>query len=67
MSLVLVLDDYQLIELPAIHSVLIFLLAHLPSKMHLVPSTPADPPCRSLACVQGPIDGDPHPGTSLPA
>ncbi len=41
---VLVLDDYHLIDLPAIHRALIFLLEHLPSKIHLVLLTRADPP-----------------------
>jgi LuxR family maltose regulon positive regulatory protein len=41
---ILVLDDYHLIELPVIHSALAFLLDHLPSQMHLVLLTRADPP-----------------------
>ena len=41
---ILVLDDYHVIEIPAIHQQLSFLLDHLPPHMHLVISTRADPP-----------------------
>jgi LuxR family maltose regulon positive regulatory protein len=41
---VLVLDDYHLIEAQPIHDALTFLLDHLPSQMHLVIATRADPP-----------------------
>jgi len=41
---ILVLDDYHVIETPAIHQHLSFLLDHLSSHMHLVISTRADPP-----------------------
>jgi LuxR family maltose regulon positive regulatory protein len=41
---ILVLDDYHVIEAPAIHRQLSFLLDHLPSQMHLVISSRADPP-----------------------
>ena len=40
----LVLDDYHVIETPAIHQQLSFLLDHLPPHMHLAISTRADPP-----------------------
>jgi LuxR family maltose regulon positive regulatory protein len=40
----LVLDDYHLIEAPAIHQALTFLLDHLPLDMGLVLATRADPP-----------------------
>jgi LuxR family maltose regulon positive regulatory protein len=40
----LVLDDYHAIEAEAIHDALTFLLDHLPSQMHLVIATRADPP-----------------------
>src|SRR5437588_940743 len=40
----LVLDDYHVITAEAIHRVLIFLLGHLPSYMHLIIATRADPP-----------------------
>ena len=41
---ILVLDDYHVIETPAIHQQLSFLLDHLPPPMHLVISSRADPP-----------------------
>ncbi len=41
---VLVLDDYHLIDAPAIHTALMFLLDHLPPRLHLVITTRADPP-----------------------
>jgi len=41
---VLVLDDYHLIQEPAIHGYVSFFLEHLPSQLHLVLSTRADPP-----------------------
>ncbi len=41
---ILVLDDYHVIETPAIHQHLSFLLDHLPPHMQLVISTRADPP-----------------------
>lgn len=40
----LVLDDYHLIEDSAIHEAIAFLLNHMPSHMHLVIATRADPP-----------------------
>ncbi|HXD09074.1 MAG TPA: LuxR C-terminal-related transcriptional regulator [Anaerolineales bacterium] len=43
-GLILVLDDYHVIETPAIHEQLSFLLEHVPPQMHLVISTRADPP-----------------------
>jgi|SRR5215211_1204492 len=43
-DIVLVLDDYHLIEHGAIHEALTFLLEHLPPQMHLIISTRADPP-----------------------
>jgi LuxR family maltose regulon positive regulatory protein len=42
-SMILVLDDYHLIEAPAIHDALTFLLEHLPPQMHLVIGTREDP------------------------
>jgi LuxR family maltose regulon positive regulatory protein len=42
--IVLVLDDYQLIEAQSIHDALAFLLHHLPPQMHLVIATRVDPP-----------------------
>jgi len=41
--IVLVLDDYHLIEAQPIHDALIFLLEHLPLQMHLVIATREDP------------------------
>ncbi len=38
------LEDYHLIESPAIHEALTYLIAHLPTNMHLVITTRADPP-----------------------
>ncbi len=42
--LVLVLDDYHLIEADAIHTAVAFLLDHLPSQVQLVIATRSDPP-----------------------
>jgi LuxR family maltose regulon positive regulatory protein len=41
---VLVLDDYHLVETPAIHTALTFLLDHLPPQMQLIITTRSDPP-----------------------
>jgi LuxR family maltose regulon positive regulatory protein len=41
---VLVFDDYHLVELPAIHTALTFLLDNLPPRLHLVLLTRSDPP-----------------------
>lgn len=43
-DLVLVLDDYHVIQNETIHKGLLFLLEHLPQKLHLIISTRADPP-----------------------
>jgi LuxR family maltose regulon positive regulatory protein len=43
-DLVLVLDDYHVIQNQSIHATLSFLLDHLPDKLHLVVSTRVDPP-----------------------
>jgi LuxR family maltose regulon positive regulatory protein len=40
----LVLDDYHLIQTPAIHRAVAFLVEHLPPQLHLVIATRADPP-----------------------
>ncbi len=40
----LILDDYHVIETPAIHQALSFLLDHLPPQLHLILLTRADPP-----------------------
>ncbi|HSH80014.1 MAG TPA: LuxR C-terminal-related transcriptional regulator, partial [Herpetosiphonaceae bacterium] len=41
---ILVLDDYHVVDAPAVHRALAFLLDHLPSRLHLVIASRADPP-----------------------
>ncbi len=43
-EMVLVLDDYHVIDSPAIHQALTFLLDHLPLRLHLVIASRTDPP-----------------------
>jgi LuxR family maltose regulon positive regulatory protein len=43
-EIVLVLDDYHFITLPAIHEAIAFLLDRMPPDMHLIITTRADPP-----------------------
>ena len=43
LEVILILDDYHMIEDPAIHEGLLFLLEHLPAPMHLVLLTRTDP------------------------
>jgi LuxR family transcriptional regulator, maltose regulon positive regulatory protein len=43
-EVVLVLDDYHLIQAPPVHQSLAFLLEHLPACLHLVVASRADPP-----------------------
>jgi len=43
---VLVLDDYHLVYELAIHNALLYLLDHLPPKMHLIIASRSDPPLR---------------------
>lgn len=43
-SIVLVLDDYHIIQTASIHAGLAFLLEHLPRNLHLIISTRTDPP-----------------------
>ncbi|PKH40885.1 LuxR family transcriptional regulator, maltose regulon positive regulatory protein [Nocardioides alpinus] len=43
-DLVLLLDDYHVIEAPTVHAGMAFLLAHLPPRVHLVLATRSDPP-----------------------
>jgi LuxR family transcriptional regulator, maltose regulon positive regulatory protein len=43
-ELVLVLDDYHVIEAPAIHASLAFLLRHLLPQLHLLVASRSDPP-----------------------
>jgi len=42
-ALILILDDYHVIEDQTIHEALLFLLDHLPSSLHLILSTRTDP------------------------
>jgi LuxR family maltose regulon positive regulatory protein len=42
-NFLLVLDDYHVIDAPAVDDALIFLLEHLPAQMHLVIATREDP------------------------
>ena len=41
---VLVLDDYHVIDAPAVHAALAFLVDHLPAQLHLVIAGRTDPP-----------------------
>jgi LuxR family transcriptional regulator, maltose regulon positive regulatory protein len=43
-DLVLVLDDYHLVEAPQVHDGMRFVLEHQPQRLHLVLATRADPP-----------------------
>jgi LuxR family maltose regulon positive regulatory protein len=43
-EVVLVLDDYHLIQAPQVHRSVEFLLEHLPASLHLVLASRADPP-----------------------
>src|SRR5215203_891404 len=43
-DLVLVLDDYHVLESPAVHQAVQFVLDHLPPRLHLVIATRVDPP-----------------------
>ncbi|HLV98250.1 MAG TPA: LuxR C-terminal-related transcriptional regulator [Ktedonobacterales bacterium] len=43
-EIVLILDDYHVIEEPSIHASLQFLLDHAPARLHLVLSSRIDPP-----------------------
>jgi LuxR family maltose regulon positive regulatory protein len=43
-ELVLVLDDYHLIDSPAVHESMVFLLEHLPAGLRLAVACRADPP-----------------------
>lgn len=44
--LILVLDDYHLLEHTKLHEAMAFFLAHMPSSMHLVIASRVDPPLR---------------------
>jgi LuxR family transcriptional regulator, maltose regulon positive regulatory protein len=43
-QIVIILDDYHLIENPSIHNTVSFLIDNLPSHIHIVISTRSDPP-----------------------
>ena len=43
-DLVVVLDDYHVIDSPAVHDGMRFLVAHLPPRLHLVLASRVDPP-----------------------
>src|SRR3954471_20544350 len=43
-DLVLVLDDYHLVDLPEVHEGMTFLLEHRPPQLHVVLATRTDPP-----------------------
>jgi LuxR family maltose regulon positive regulatory protein len=43
-ELILVLDDYHLIQAPEVHGGMAFLLEHQPARLHLVVATRVDPP-----------------------
>jgi len=43
-QIILVLDDYHVIEAKAVHQGIAFLLEHLPPQVHVVIATRADPP-----------------------
>lgn len=47
-----VLDDYHVIESPDIEEGMIFLLEHLPSQVHVVIATRADPRLPLARCVR---------------
>src|SRR5207249_1942759 len=51
-DVILVLDDYHVIEAPEVHDGVVFLLEHLPPRMHVVIASRADPPF-SLARWRG--------------
>lgn len=51
-GLILVLDDYHVIEAEPVHAAIGFLLDHLPPQMHVVVATRSDPPL-ALARLRG--------------
>jgi LuxR family transcriptional regulator, maltose regulon positive regulatory protein len=51
-DVILVLDDYHVIEAPEVHDGVVFLLEHLPPRLHVVIASRADPPF-SLARWRG--------------
>ena len=62
-DLLLVLDDYHLIDAPEVHEGIAFLLNHRPPQLHVVLATRTDPPlplARMQGCPVGPV------GSSFP-
>lgn len=45
-DLILILDDYHVIENPELHTSMMFFLDHLPSAVHVILSTRSDPPMK---------------------
>ena len=43
-DVILVMDDYHVIETPAVHTALAFVLDHLPPRLHVVLATRSEPP-----------------------
>jgi LuxR family maltose regulon positive regulatory protein len=43
-DVILVLDDYHVIDAPEVHTGVVFLMEHLPPQMHLVIASRSDPP-----------------------
>ncbi len=47
-ELVLVLDDYHVVESPAAHEAMAFLVEHLPQRVHVVIASRTDPPTSQI-------------------
>jgi LuxR family maltose regulon positive regulatory protein len=43
-DIVIILDDYHLLEAPTLHDSLVFFLKHLPQRVHLVLASRSEPP-----------------------
>ena len=50
-NVILVLDDYHVIETKSLQQALIFLIEHLPPQLHLVIATREDPPFPWPVCA----------------
>lgn len=50
-QILLVLDDYHVINSQAVHDALEYFIDHQPAQLHLVITTREDPPCRCRACA----------------
>ncbi len=48
-DIVLILDDYHLVDAKPIHDIMAFLLENLPEQMHIIIATRSDPPLPPLA------------------